>query len=418
MKSNSKHSSVRKLILVSAIFATLVGVFGAVISLLLGLKYWGINSKVVWGIAIVNFVFWIGNAHSGTLISSILYLLRQHWRQPIHRIAETITIISIVIAAFFPFIHTGRPWFTYWLLPFPNEMGIWFNTKSAITWDVYAILTYTVLSVLFWLLGVIPDWRYFKFNKNGIFQRFLEKILTKFWIGTSFNWNEYRWTYHIFAGILTFVVISVHTIVAYDFSTSLLPFWHSTSQPIFFVVGAIYSGVALIILLSIVLKEISSFGDSIPDLIFNVLSKMLITFSLLMGYFYLVEYFFVFYSQNEFERMLLQLRTTEPFKIIFFFILLFNFLSPQLLWFKKIRVHRIALFIISLFILIGMWLERCLIVIQSLSIDFTSGRIIYYAPTLIDLSLLVGSLGIMVLMFYLISRKIPMVPKSERLFHE
>lgn len=418
MRNDLKHLSIRKLILISSVFATLIGVFGAVVSLLLGLRYWGINSKVVWGMAIVNFVFWIGNAHSGTLISSILYLLRQHWRQPIHRIAETITIISIVIAAFFPFIHTGRPWFTYWLLPFPNEMGIWFNTKSAITWDVYAILTYTVLSVLFWFLGVIPDWRYFKFNKDGVFRRFLEKILTKFWIGTSFNWNEYRWTYHIFAGILAFVVVSVHTIVAYDFSTSLLPFWHSTSQPIFFVIGAIYSGIALIILLSIVLKEISSFADSIPDLIFNVLSKMLITFSLLMGYFYLIEYFFVFYSQNEFEKMFLQLCVVGTFKTISLLIFLFNFVLPQLLWFKKIRMRRIPLFIISLFVLIGMWLERYLIVIRSLSIDFTSGRIIYYTPTLIDFLLLVGSLGIMVLMFYLISRKIPMVPKSEQLFNE
>ncbi len=418
MSNNSKHSFVRKFILVSSIFATLIGIFGAAVSLLLGLKYWGINSKIVWGMSIVNFVFWIGNAHSGTLISSILYLLRQRWRQPIHRIAETITIISIVIAAFFPFIHTGRPWFTYWLLPFPNEMGIWFNTKSAITWDVYAVLTYTVLSFLFWVLGIIPDWRYFKFRKNGIFQRFLEKILIKFWIGASFNWNEYRWTYHIFAGILAFVVVSVHTIVAYDFSTSLLPFWHSTSQPVFFVIGAIYSGIALIILLSIVLKEVSSFADSIPDSIFKVLSKILITFSLLIGYFYLIDYFFVFYSQNEFDRMLLQLRTTEPFRVIFFFILLFNLVFPQLLWFKRIRVRRIYLFIISLFVLIGMWLERYLIVIQSLSIDFTSGRIIYYIPTLIDFSLLIGSIGIMVLVFYLISRKIPMIPKSEELFNK
>lgn len=418
MRNNSKHLFIRKLILLSSVFATLIGVLGVVISLVFGLKYWGINSKVVWGVAIVNFVFWIGNAHSGTLISSILYLLHQHWRQPIHRIAETITIISIIIAAFFPFIHTGRPWLTYWLLPFPNEMGIWFNTRSAIIWDVYAILTYTVLSFLFWLLGIIPDWQYFKFNRNGIFQRFLQKTLTKFWIGASFNWNEYRWTYHIFAGILVFVVISVHTIVAYDFSTSLLPFWHSTSQPIFFVIGAIYSGIALIILLSIVLKEISSFADSIPDSIFKVLSKMLITFSLLIAYFYLIEYFFVFYSQNEFERMFLQLRATGTFKVIFFFILLFNFVLPQFLWFNKIRNRKIFLFVVSLFVIVGMWLERYLIVIQSLSLDFTSGRVISYAPTLVDFSLLIGSLGIMVLMFYLISRKIPMIPKSEQLFNE
>ncbi len=396
----------------------LIGIFGAITSFLFGLKYWGINSKVVWGMAIVNFVFWIGNAHSGTLISSVLYLLRQHWRQPIHRIAETITIISIVIAGFFPFVHTGRPWLAYWLLPFPNEMGIWINTKSAIIWDIYAILTYSILSFSFWILGIIPDWEHFKFKKDGIFNKLSQKIFAKFWIGTSFNWSEYRWTYHIFAGILTFVVVSVHTIVAYDFSTSILPFWHSTSQPLFFVIGAIYSGIALVILLAIVLKEISSFGDSIPDSIFDVLSKVLITFSFLIAYFYFVECFFIFYSQNEFEKMLLHLRLEGILRTIFIFIILFNIVFPQFLWIKKVREKRILLFVISLFVLIGMWLERYLIVIQSLSVDFTSGETITYKPSFIDFSLLIGSLGIMVLIFYLVSRRIPMIPKNERLFNE
>jgi molybdopterin-containing oxidoreductase family membrane subunit len=401
---------VRNLILVLSILFTLLGIFGAGYTLVFGLEQWGLTNKTVWGIAIVNFVFWIGNAHSGTLISAVLYLLRQEWRNSIHRIAETITIIAIIIAAFFPLLHLGRPWFFYWMLPIPNQTQLWANFKSPLIWDVFAIITYAVLSFLFWFVGIIPDYRHLKLlrTKNKNYSKF-----ASIWSGSLFNWVEYRWTYHYFAGILTFVVISVHSIVSYDFSVSILPQWHSTMLPVFFVVGAIYSGIAFILFCTSIISSLSSFGDKIPEISKKNLAKLLLTFSLILLYFYIVELFFVFYSQNPVENFIFRLRFNQNFITIFILMVVLIFVLPHLFWSTRIANNQISHLLISSGVLLGMWLERYLLIIPVLSTDFITKTTERYTPTLIDLSLTFGSFGAFVLIFYVIGKAIPLVPKFE-----
>ncbi|MGB9851589.1 MAG: NrfD/PsrC family molybdoenzyme membrane anchor subunit [Candidatus Kapaibacteriota bacterium] len=408
-----RRKIVKKLILFFSLILLFLWILSLGYTLITGLEKWGITNKTVWGVAIVNFVFWIGNSHAGTLISAILYLIRQDWRSSIHRIAETFTIISIIISAVYPLVHLGRPWFFYWMFTLPNQMQTWPNFKSPLIWDLYAILTYATLSFFFWILGIIPDHWAIKFNQKSKFEVKIQNLLKMIWSGSEQNWADYKWTYHIFAGILAFVVVSVHSIVSYDFSATILPHWHSTMLPIFFVIGAIYSGIALILLTSTFLNHISSFGEKISPIALNNLSKLLLTFSLIVLYFHLSELFFTFYSQNPNEKWIYSLRFKNEYITLYITMCSLVFILPQLLWFKMIHTKKFFQFLISAGVLIGMWLERYLLIIPVLSADTILKQTVYYSPTLIDLALTLGSVGFFVLMFYVISRKIPIVPLFE-----
>lgn len=397
---------VRTSILIFAFLLAILFIFGFIYSLIYGLESWGISNKTVWGVAIVNFVFWIGNSHAGTLISAIFYLMRQNWRKSIHRIAETTTIISIVIAGLFPLIHLGRPWFFYWMLPMPNQTMHWANFKSPLIWDVLAVLAYAILSLLFWILGIIPDYRHIK-------SRMIKLYIIKFWTGSNYDWNDYLWTYNLFAGILTFVVVSVHSIVSYDFSVSILPLWHTTMLPIFFVVGAIYSGIALILFCSTFLSAFSFIEEEITTESQEKLSKLLLAFSWIMFYFYLVEIFFAFYSQNSFEKVVFNLRFTENYLQLYFVMIILTLLTPQCLWIKKYRCNKKVVLFVSLGVAVGMWLERYLLIIPVLTLDLVNNQLEIYNPTIIDLMLTFGSVGLFILFFYIIGKKIPLIPKFE-----
>ncbi|MCX7879806.1 MAG: polysulfide reductase NrfD [Ignavibacteria bacterium] len=408
----SRYSFIKKIILSISWLFVLLGFTSAIYTLIVGLKSWGLNSKVVWGIEIVNFVFWIGVSHSGTLISAVFYLLRQSWRKPIHRVAETMTIITIVISAFFPFLHMGRPWFFYWLFPYPNQMLAYPNFMSAITWDVIAVFSYFILSFLFWIFGILPDLEYVKL-KSKIPTKIVGKLKEKIWIGSLDNWIEYRWSYHIFAGVLTFVVVSVHTIVSYDFSTTFLPTWHSTSLPIFFVVGAIYSGLAFILFVSVVLSKFSHFGEEITDEVREKISKLVLSFSYILLYFYVLEVFYSFYSQNFFELQIVQARLSFPFNILNIAMLILLFVLPQLFLFRKLKGKKKIQLLVSGAVIVGMWLERYLLIIPVLAKDFVSGYESFYLPTFTDISLTLGAVGFFVVAFYEISKRVPIIPKNE-----
>lgn len=409
-KVNNNRFFVKAILFFSIIFS-LFGIWGILVTFFYGLRTWGINSKVVWGLGIVNFIFWIGNAHSGTLISAVLFLFRQNWNKYIHRIAETVTIISIFIAMIYPLVHLGRPWFFYWLFPIPNQMGIWTNFKSPLIWDVYAIIIYAILSLVFWIIGFIPELKNFKIYNYQYIRSFHWTI----WTGSKENWKIYWKTYRLMAGILTFVVISVHSIVSFDFATTILPVWHTTFQPIFFIVGAVYSGVALTLALSLFLRRINERYFEIPELVFDKLAKMILSFSLLTLYFYFIELFFVFYSQNNFEISIYKLRFKGFFMIITVMVLFCNIIFPQLLWLSNFRKNKHLLMVTSLLILFGMWLERFLIVIPPLSIEFISRDIVFYIPTSIDVALTLGAIGFFILSFYFISRWIRMFPSGNNI---
>lgn len=406
MKKVNNNRIFIKVILFFSIIFSLIGIWGIFVTFFYGLRTWGIDAEVVWGLGIVNFIFWIGNAHTGTLISAVLFLFRQDWNKYIHRIAETVTIISIFIAMIFPLIHLGRPWFFYWLFPIPNQMGIWANFKSPLIWDVYAIVIYAILSLVFWIVGFIPELKNFKICNY----KYIKSFHSSIWTGSNENWKIYWKTYRLMAGILTFVVISVHSIVSFDFATSILPIWHTTFQPIFFIIGAVYSGIALVLALSLFLRRINERAFEIPELVFDKLAKLLLSFSLLMLYFYFIELFFVFYSQNNLEISIYKLRFKNFFNIIFLLVLFCNIIFPQLLWLSNCRKNKLLLMVISLLIIFGMWLERFLIVIPPLSFEFISRDIDFYMPTSIDVALTLGAVGFFILGFYSISRWIRMSP--------
>lgn len=398
----------RKTIIVIAILLTIAGLISGIYTFIYGLESWGINTKVIWGVAIVNFVFWIGNSHSGTLISAILYLFRQNWRHPIHRIAETMTIISIVIAGLFPLVHLGRPWFFYWMLPIPNQTNLWANFRSPLIWDLVAILSYMVLSLLFWILGIVPDIKKLKI-RNKKFQSFA----SYFWTGSLKNWKEYIWAYNIFAGILTFVVISVHSIVSLDFSVTILPLWHSTMLPIHFVVGAIYSGLALVLLVSSFISKLNSTSVNIPSASRTNLSKLILLFCFLMMYFYFLEFFFAYYGQDNNTIKTLISRFQVNYLTISIIMVIQIFALPLLFSFQNIRENISFQIFISMNIVIGMWLERYLLIIPILGKDIITNEIIEYSPAIVDYLLTLGSIGFFVLAFYLISRIVPLVPQSK-----
>jgi molybdopterin-containing oxidoreductase family membrane subunit len=375
-----------------------------------GVGIWGVNIPVGWGFAIVNFVWWIGIGHAGTLISAILLLLKQTWRTSINRFAEAMTLFAVACAAIFPLIHTGRPWLAaYWLFPYPNTMGIWPQFRSPLIWDVFAVSTYATVSLIFWFVGLIPDLATLRDRSNSKAGRVIYGMLAMGWRGSARHWHRYETAYLLLAGLATPLVVSVHTVVSFDFAIAILPGWHTTIFPPYFVAGAIYSGFAMVLTLAIPIRAVYGLEDFITLRHLQNMAKVMLVTGLVVAYGYLTEAFIAWYSADKFEMFVPFNRSTGPYWWTYWLLILCNILIPQLLWFKRVRMNVPVLFIISLIINSGMWLERFVIVVTSLHRDFDPSSWGMYKPSFWDWSTFIGTLGLFVTLLFLFLRFLPMI---------
>src|SRR6266581_4780498 len=362
----------------------------------IGVGLFGIMIPVGWGFAIVNFVWWIGIGHAGTLISAILLLLRQKWRQSINRFAEAMTLFAVACAGLFPLIHLGRPWYFYWLVPYPSTMGIQPQFRSPLVWDVFAVSTYFTVSLLFWFLGLIPDLATLRDRARGRVPRFIYGMLAMGWHGSAIHWYRYEMAYLLLAGLATPLVVSVHTVVSFDFAVALVPGWHSTIFPPYFVAGAIYSGFAMVLTIAIPLRKLYGLEDFITLRHLRNMGIVMLATGMVVAYGYLMETFFAWYSGDIFEKYMMMNRMFGPYWYMYWALILFNILVPQALWFGTVRTNPVALFIIAICVNIGMWLERYVIVVVSLSRDFLPSSWGMYSATVWDYAIFVGSIGLFV----------------------
>lgn len=374
-----------------------------------GTGIWGINIPVGWGFAIVNFVWWIGIGHAGTLISAVLLLLHQEWRTSINRFAEAMTLFAVACAGLFPLFHMGRVWLFYWLFPYPNTMGVWPQFRSALVWDVFAVSTYATVSLLFWYVGLIPDLATLRDRAKSRFGQIAYGFLSMGWRGSARHWHRYHVAYQLLAAIATPLVVSVHTVVSFDFATAQLPGWHNTIFPPYFVAGAVYSGFAMVLTLTIPLRAIYGLQDFITLRHLDNMGKIALATGLMVAYGYAMELFMGFYSGNLFEQYAMWNRVFGPYGPFYAMLILCNILTPQLLWSKRIRQNPAALFVISLVINVGMWLERFVIVIVSLHRDFLPSSWGMYSPTRWDWATYVGTLGLFFTLLFLFVRFLPVI---------
>jgi Ni/Fe-hydrogenase subunit HybB-like protein len=378
-----------------------------------GIGIWGVNIPVGWGFAIVNFVWWIGIGHAGTLISAILLLLKQTWRTSINRFAEAMTLFAVACAALFPVLHLGRPWLAYWLFPYPSSMSIWPQFRSPLMWDVFAVSTYATVSLLFWYVGLIPDLATLRDRSQSRVGRVIYGMLAMGWRGSARHWHRYETAYLLLAGLATPLVVSVHTVVSFDFAIAILPGWHTTIFPPYFVAGAIYSGFAMVITLAIPIRAVYGLEDFITSRHLQNMAKVMLVTGLIVAYGYLTEAFIAWYSADKFELFVPINRATGPYAVVYWLLILCNILIPQLLWFKQVRVSVIGLFVISLIVNTGMWLERFVIVITSLHRDFMPSAWGNYRPTFWDWSTFVGTIGLFLALLFLFLRFLPMISIAE-----
>jgi molybdopterin-containing oxidoreductase family membrane subunit len=379
-----------------------------------GIGVWGNNIPVAWAYAIINFVWWIGIGHAGTFISAFLLLFHQRWRSSINRVAEAMTLFALVNAGLFPLLHLGRPWFFYWLIPYPTRMGVWPQFKSALPWDAAAVATYFTVSLLFWYLGLVPDLAAARDRAPGRTRRRVYGAFALGWRGSGRQWHQYRVAYLILAGLAAPLVISVHSIVSLDFAISQLPGWHSTIFPPYFVVGAIYSGFAMVLLLLIPIRRAFQLEDIITERHLDNMAKLLLAMAWMLIYSYVVETFMAWYSGNVYERYTyLVERPFGPYAWIFWGMLTANVVVPQLFWWRHLRVSPPVLFAASLLILAGMWTERFIIIVTSLNRGFLPSSWHFYVPTWVDWSILFGSVAFFFFLFFLFLRFVPMVAISE-----
>jgi Ni/Fe-hydrogenase subunit HybB-like protein len=385
--------------------------FAVTVLLARGIGVWGNNQPVGWAFDIINFVWWIGIGHAGTLISAILLLLNQKWRTSINRFAEAMTLFAVACAAMFPLLHTGRPWLAaYWLFPYPNTMGIWPQFRSPLIWDVFAVSTYATISLLFWYVGLIPDLATLRDRaKNKLF-KFIYGILSWGWRGSARHWHRYEIAYLLLAGISTPLVLSVHSIVSFDFSVSQLPGWHATIFPPYFVAGAIFAGFAMVLILCIPLRVWYNMKDFITDTHLIYMGKVMLATGLIVVYGYAMEAFFGWYSASQYEVFMVKNRIWEgPYWWSYWLLILCNGMSIQLLWFKRFRESPFWLFMISIVVSIGMWLERFVIIVTSLNRDFLPSSWAMYSPTIIDWSMFIGTIGFFFTLIYLFVRFLPII---------
>lgn len=379
-----------------------------------GVGLWGNQIPVAWAFAIINFVWWIGIGHAGTFISAILYLFEQKWRTSINRFAEAMTLFAVLQAALFPLLHLGRPWFGYWLFPYPSTMKVWPNVKSALPWDAAAITTYFTVSLLFWYLGLLPDLASLRDHAPTRRRRWLYGLFALGWRGSEKTWRHYRSVYLILAGLATPLVLSVHSIVSSDFAMGLTPGWHSTIFPPFFVAGAIFSGFAMVVTLVIPARRILGLKDVITIKHLENCAKLLLVTGLLVTYGYVCEFFIAWYSGSEFEiYQMFIARPTGPNAVVFWTMLVCNVLVPQIFWSKRMRTNIAVLFVASILINIGMWSERFVIVVMSLQREFVTSMWNAYSPTWVDLGILVGTMGFFALLFLSFMRLLPFISIAE-----
>ncbi len=374
-----------------------------------GIGIWGNNQPVAWAFDITNFVWWIGIGHAGTLISAILLLLKQTWRTSINRFAEAMTLFAVACAGIFPLFHTGRPWLAYWMLPIPNTMSVWPQFRSPLIWDVFAVSTYATVSLLFWFVGLVPDLATLRDRSESKIGRVVYGVFALGWRGSARHWQRYDMAYLLLAGLATPLVVSVHTIVSFDFAVAQLPGWHATIFPPYFVAGAIYSGFAMVLTLAIPIRAVYGLEDFITSRHLQNMAKILLVTGLIVAYGYTIEAFMAWYSANTYEEFMMANRMTGPYGFAYWLLILCNVVTPQLLWFRRIRSSVVPLFVISLIVNVGMWLERFVIIVTSLHRDFLPSSWGRYAPTIWDISTYVGTIGLFLALLFLFLRFLPMI---------
>ena len=382
--------------------------------LLTGIGIWGNNVPVGWAFDIINFVWWIGIGHAGTLISAILLLFRQQWRTSINRFAEAMTLFAVACAAMFPLLHTGRPWLAaYWLFPYPNSMTLWPNFRSPLIWDVFAVSTYGTVSLLFWFTGLVPDLATLRDKAQSPVARRIFGIFALGWRGSARHWQRYEMAYLLLAGISTPLVLSVHSVVSFDFAVSVLPGWHATIFPPYFVAGAIYSGFAMVMTLAVPLRKFYHLEDFITMRHIHNMTKVMLVTGMIVAYGYVNEAFFAWYSANPYEGYMMLNRMTGPYAVFYWSLILINALMIQLFWFRRVRDNVALLFVLSLFVNVGMWLERFIIIVTSLHRDFLPSSWDMYAPTRWDFAMFTGTIGLFLSLFFLFIRFLPALAMFE-----
>lgn len=399
-----------------AIAVPLLMMLGALIGYLFltGVGVWGNMSPVFWGWPIVNFVFWVGIGHAGTLISAILFLFRQNWRTSINRAAEAMTIFAVICAGTFPGIHVGRAWLAFWLAPYPSlNLWMWPQFRSPLLWDVFAVGTYASVSLVFWYMGMIPDLATFRDRSKNKWRRMIYGILCLGWSGSSRHWMRYEKAYGILAALATPLVLSVHTVVSFDFAVSQLPGWHTTIFPPYFVAGAIFSGFGMVLTLLIPVRAIYNLKHLITPRHLENMCKIILATGSMVGLAYTTEFFMAWYSQNKYELDTFMFRAFGPYWWAYWIMFTCNVISPQLFWFKVFRQNTILMWIVTIFVNIGMWFERFVITVTSLARDFLPSSWGYFSPTWVDIGMLVGSFGLFFTLFLLFCRYLPIVAISE-----
>ena len=393
-----------------------LGLGVAAVSYLLskGVGVWGLNRTVGWGFDITNFVFWVGIGHAGTLISAVLFLFRQRWRTAVNRSAEAMTIFAVMCAGLFPIIHMGRPWLAFFVFPYPNTRGpLWINFRSALCWDVFAISTYFLISLGFWYIGLIPDLATLRDRTRSRIKRALFGFFSLGWSGSMRTWLRYETVYLLLAGLATPLVFSVHTIVSMDFATSVIPGWHTTIFPPYFVSGAIFSGLAMVLTLMLIARKTMGLEDYITQRHVSAMCKLIIATGGIVGTAYATEFFIAWYSGNEYELFVFLNRALGPYAWAYWIMVSCNVLIPQLLWFRWVRENLLLVWILSIFINIGMWFERFVIIVTSLHRDFLPSSWALYLPTKIEVATLLGSFGLFFTLFLLFCRFLPVIAIAE-----
>jgi len=380
-----------------------------------GIGVWGNNIPVGWAFGIINFVWWIGIGHAGTLISAILLLFQQKWRTSINRFAEAMTLFAVICALLFPLLHTGRPWFAaYWLMPYPSVQRIWPQFKSPLTWDVFAVSTYFTISLLFWFLGLVPDLAALRDSSKSATKRFVYGIFAMGWRGSGRHWAEYKWAYLLLAGLSTPLVLSVHTIVSFDFAVSVLPGWHTTVFPPYFVAGAVFSGFAMVMTWMLPAREFLGLKHVVTPKHLENMAKVMLVTGMMVTYGYVMEHFIAWYSGSPYEyAQFFRVRQHGPMAPIYWLMIFCNCVVPQIFWAKRARMNLWVLWVASILINVGMWCERFTIVITSLHRDFIPSKWENYSPTWVDISLFVGTIGLFSTLFLLFLKFVPAVAVTE-----
>lgn len=411
----AEHKPPRAWYIAFSIAVSFLVVLGFCLAYLLweGVGVWGNNQPVAWGFPIVNFVFWVGIGHAGTLISAVLFLFRQTWRTAINRFAEAMTIFAVICAGLFPGIHIGRPWFAYWLFPLPNQMDMWPNFRSPLVWDVFAVGTYFTVSFLFWYVGMIPDLATLRDRATTKVRKLMYGLFSIGWTGSNRAWHRYERAYLLLAALATPLVLSVHSVVSFDFATTQLPGWHTTIFPPYFVAGAIFSGFGMVITLMVPARQLFGLKDLVTVRHMENMCKVIMATGMMVGYAYAMEFFISWYSGNPYESFVFINRAMGNYAWAYWIMVSCNVIIPQLFWFKKIRRSMLTMWIISLLVNVGMWFERFVIVVTSLSRDFLPSSWHYFKPTIIDLLTLAGSFGLFFTLFLLFCRYLPVVAVSE-----